>query len=101
MLSILATTLSTTTSTSGTYPTSSGRSPIFIGKNSGPVGAEGPVNQGVGAWVCAGVQEEELLDAVVNLVVRLGCYPEPEKNSQFILYFLQKASKSWKQFYIK
>ena len=58
------------------------------------MGAGVGVGVGVGAGVGAGVQEEELLDAVVNLVVRLGCYPEPEKNSQFILYFLQKASKS-------
>jgi hypothetical protein len=66
-------------SRSRTYPTSSGWSPVFIGENSGPVCAERPVDQGVRAGVCAGVQEEELLDAVVDLVVRLRCNPEPEK----------------------
>ena len=47
----------TTTSTSRTHPTSPSRSPIFIGKNSGPVGAERPVDQGVRAGVGAGVQK--------------------------------------------
>ncbi len=61
------------------YPTSAGRRSIFVGENSGAIGAEGAVDQRVGARVGAGVQEEELLDAIVDLVVRVGSNPEPEK----------------------
>ena len=44
----------------------------------GSVGVEGSVDERVDAGVGASVQEQELLDAVVDLVVGVWSHPEPE-----------------------
>ena len=69
-----------------THPTSS---PLLTGELSLPtgedsalvLGAEDAVDQGIGAGVGAGEQEQDLLDPAVQLGKRLGISPEPESDS--------------------
>ena len=61
-----------------TYPSSPGRGPVLVAEEPGSVGVESSVDERVDAGVGASVQEQELLDAVVDLVVGVRSYPEPE-----------------------
>ena len=61
-----------------TYPSSPSRGPVLVAEEPGSVGVESSVDERVDAGVGASVQEQELLDAVVDLVVGVRSYPEPE-----------------------